>query len=130
VFSRSTKRSSERAAVWFVALLSAPLASQGALTQDEAWALAADVRLYADAYACDEEPLAERLRSTVLLIVAGSGKTGADVVDARQRFLDGLRDRARAGGRPTAAGCAKTLSDLRARLAELESVRFAPPAAR
>ena len=130
VFSPSKKRSSERAAAWFVALLSAPLASHGALTQDEAGALAGDVRLYADAYACGEEPLAERLRSTVLLIVAGSGKTSADVVDARQRFLDGLRDRSRTGGRPTAAACSKTLSDLQTRLAELERVRLAPPAAR
>ncbi len=130
MFWRSKKRSSKRAAVWLAAVLSGPFASHGALTGDEAGALGADVKLYADAYACDEEPLAERLRSTVLLIIAGSGKTGADVVEARQRFLDGLRDRARTGGRPTAAACSKSLSDLRARLAQLESVRLAPPAAR
>lgn len=104
--------------------------AHAAFTDEESATLDADVKLYADVYACDEEPLAERLRSTVLLIVAGSGKTAAEVVMARQRFLDGLRDRARKGGRPTAAGCGRALSDARARLQALESVRLEPPANR
>lgn len=92
--------------------------------------LGADVKLYAEAYACDEEPLAERLRSTVLLIVAGSGKTATDVVEARQRFLDGLRERSKRGGRPNAPACAKALGELRARLDSLESVRLEPAGTR
>ncbi len=111
-------------------MLLAPWAGHGALTDEESAALGADVKLYAEGYACDEEPLAEQLRSTVLLIVAGSGKTATDVVEARQRFLDGLRDRARSGGRPTAGGCAKALGDLRARLHTLQGVRLEPPAPR
>jgi len=111
-------------------MLAAPPASHGAFTEDEAGVLGADVKLYAEAYVCDEEPLAEQLRSTVLLIVAGSGKPSADVIEARQRFLDGLRDRARSGTRPTASGCTKSLADLRVRLRSLENVRLEPPAAR
>lgn len=127
---RWKKHSSDRVAVAVAASICAAAAVHAAFTDEEGAALDADVKLYADAYACDEEPLAERLRSTVLLIVAGSGKTAADVVMARQRFLDGLRDRARKGGRPTAAGCAQTLSDARARLQVLETVRLEPSANR
>lgn len=127
---RWKKRSSELAALVAVASCCAATVALAAFTEDESAALDADVKLYADAYACDEEPLAERLRSTALLIVAGSGKTAADVVMARQRFLDGLRDRARKGGRPAAAGCAQALSDTRARLQALETVRLEPPASR
>lgn len=100
------------------------------MSEDEIAMLDADVKRYANAYACDEEPLAERLRSTVLLIVAGSGKSRADVVDARQRFLDGLRERSRAGGRSTPAECAEALSALRARLEALDRIRLAPAAPR
>lgn len=128
--SRSKKRSSERAAAILAAMLFAPWASYGALTDEERTALGADVKLYADGYACDEEPLAEQLRSTVLLIVAGSGKTATDVVEARQRFLDGLRERARNGGRPSAGACTKAVGDLRARLRALQSVRLEPSAPR
>jgi hypothetical protein len=127
---RWKKRSSDLAAIAVAASLCAATAARAAFTDEEDAALDADVKLYANAYACDEEPLAERLRSTALLIVAGSGKTAADVVVARQRFLDGLRDRARQGGRPTAAGCAQVLSDTRARLQVLETVRLEPPAGR
>lgn len=127
---RWKKRSSDLAAIAVAASFGAATAALAAFTDDESAALDADVRLYADAYACDEEPLAERLRSTALLIVAGSGKTATDVVLARQRFLDGLRDRARKGGRPTAAGCAQALSATRARLQALESIRLEPPASR
>jgi hypothetical protein len=127
---RWKKRSSDRLAAAVAASVCAAAVAHGALTDDESAALDADVRLYADAYACDEEPLAERLRSTVLLIVAGSGKSAADVVMARQRFLDGLRDRIRKGGRPTAAGCTQASSDARARLQVLETVRLEPPAGR
>lgn len=127
---RWKKRSSEFAAGFVAAALCWPAASSAALTDDESATLDADVKLYAEAYACDEEPLAERLRSTVLLIVAGSGKTAADVVLARQRFLDGLRERARKGGRPDAAGCTQAVADARARLHALEMVRLEPPANR
>lgn len=128
---RWKKRSSDLTAVTVAAsLLGAATAAFAGFTDDESAALDADVRLYADAYACDEEPLAERLRSTALLIVAGSGKTATDVVLARQRFLDGLRERVRQGGRPTAAGCAQTLSATRARLQALESIRLEPPPSR
>lgn len=127
---RWKKRSSDLAAIVAAAALSAPAAGQAALTDEESTALDADVKLYADAYACDEEPLAERLRSTVLLIVAGSGKTAADVVLARQRFLDGLRERARKGGRPTAAGCTQAVAAASTRLHTLETIRLEPPASR
>jgi hypothetical protein len=123
---RWKKRSSDLAVLVVAASFCAATAVRAAITDQESAALDADVKLYADAYACDEEPLAERLRSTVLLIVAGSGKTATDVVMARQRFLDGLRDRARKGGRPTAAGCAQALADARARLQALETVRLEP----
>lgn len=127
---RWKKRSSEIAAAVVAAALSLPAGGWAALTEDESATLDADVKLYAEAYACDEEPLAERLRSTVLLIVAGSGKTAADVVQARQRFLDGLRERARKGARPNAAGCTQAVADARARLHALERVRLEPPASR
>ena len=130
MFSRSKKRSSERTAAILAAVLFAPWPGHGALTDEESTALGADVKLYAEGYACDEEPLAEQLRSTVLLIVAGSGKTATDVVEARQRFLDGLRDRARSGGRPGAGACTKAVGDLRARLRALQSVRLEPSAPR
>lgn len=125
---RWKKRSSDLAALVVAASFCAM--AHAAFTDEESAALDADVKLYADVYACDEEPLAERLRSTVLLIAAGSGKTAAEVVMARQRFLDGLRDRARKGGRPTATGCARALSDARTRLQALESIRLEPPANR
>lgn len=127
---RWKKRSSEIAVTFAAAALSWPAGGWAALTEDESTTLDADVKLYADAYACDEEPLAERLRSTVLLIVAGSGKTAADVVLARQRFLDGLRERARKGGRPNAAGCTQAVADASARLHALEMIRLEPPASR
>jgi len=128
VFSRWKKRSSEVGALLAAAALGLAAMADGGLSADEASALAGDVKLYAESHACGEEPQAERLRATVLLLIAGSGKTAADVIDARQRFLDGLRERMRRSGRTE--DCASIRDAMRSRLAELERLRLAPPPAR
>jgi hypothetical protein len=77
------------------------------------------VTLYGDAYACNEEPLADRLRASALLALAGRGRPAQDVIEARQRFLDGLRQRMKAG-RSNPPACEAVISALRTRLGELE----------
>lgn len=105
------------------ALLAVALAWAGtataALSAEEEAALARDVALYGDGYACNEEPLADRLRASALLALAGRGRPALDVIEARQRFLDGLRQRMKAG-RTTAAACDAAISAIRTRLGELE----------
>ncbi len=90
-----------------------------ALSPDEESALGRDVALYGDAYACNEEPLADRLRASALLALAGRGRPAQDVLESRQRFLDGLRQRMKAG-RGSAAACEAVIAALRTRLGELE----------
>ncbi len=75
--------------------------------------------LYGDAYACNEEPLADRLRASALLALAGRGRPAQDVIEARQRFLDGLRQRMKAG-RGNSPACETVINALRARLGDLE----------
>lgn len=91
-----------------------------ALSPEEESALARDVALYADGYACNEEPLADRLRASSLLALAGRGRPAPDVIEARQRFLDGLRQRMKAG-RAGSSTCDAAVAAIRARLAEFDT---------
>ena len=75
--------------------------------------------LFSDGYACNEEPLADRLRASSLLALAGRGRPAPDVIEARQRFLEGLRQRMKSG-RAGSSACDTAVSAIRARLAELD----------
>ncbi|MEO8038147.1 MAG: hypothetical protein ABI794_05215 [Betaproteobacteria bacterium] len=126
--SRWKKRSSEIGTLLIAGALGLDAVAAGGLSAAETTALAADVKLFAESYACNEEPQAERLRATVLLLIAGSGKDAVVVAEARQRFLDGLRERMREPAHPE--GCAFAQDAMRTRLAELERLRLAPPVPR
>ena len=87
-----------------------------------AGALAEDAGLYAAAYVCGEEPDAERLKATALLVLAGSGTAAANVAQARQQFLDQLRKQARL----SRSECRAVRGRLESRLQELDSLRIEP----
>jgi hypothetical protein len=90
------------------------------LSSEEDASVGRDVALFADGYACGEEPQADRLRASSLLALAGRGRPATDVIEARQRFTDGLRARMK-GPRPGASACDAATAALRARLAEFDS---------
>lgn len=104
----------------FAAALSWASSGHAALTAGEEEALDRDVALFADGYACGEEPLADRLRASSLLALAGRGRPSADVIEARQRFIDSLRARMK-GQRPGAAACQAAAAALRERVAEFDA---------
>lgn len=94
--------------------------SRAELSSEEDASVGRDVALFADGYACGEEPQADRLRASSLLALAGRGRPATDVIEARQRFIDGLRARMK-GPRPAASACNAASDALRARLAEFDS---------
>ena len=88
--------------------------------------VAGDADLYAAAYACGEEPDADRLKATVLLLLAGSGVEAATVGQARQQFIDRLRERMRSHSKVSAGECETVRGGLKNRLQALDTYRIEP----
>lgn len=108
---------SQRKVLLSCALVSLIFASASAVNADEATdaaRLKADIALYAEANACGEEPLADRLRAAVLLAEAGRGRSAQHILETRQAFLDGWRERARRPA-PSTAACRTTIDDAQTR---------------
>jgi hypothetical protein len=93
------------------------------LAQEDVPAGSGDVALFASAWVCGEEPLAGRLRATVLLGMAQAGRPAVEIVERRQAFLDGLHEGTRTARRPSAAACGDVVAAVQARLAALTEGR-------
>lgn len=95
----------------FLAISAPAIAAENA---DEAARLKADIALYAETNACGEEPLADRLRAAVLLAEADRGRPAQNILETRQAFLDGWRERARRPA-PSDSACRQTVEQAQAR---------------
>ena len=96
------------------------------LPGETAESVAGDAELYLAAYACGEEPDADRLKATVLLLLAGSGVEAATVRQARQQFVDRLRERMRSHAKVSAGECEAVRGGLKNRLRALDTYRIEP----
>jgi hypothetical protein len=72
--------------------------------------------MFVEASLCGEEPLAERLRATVLLGLAREGQPASAIVAVRQAFLDALRQAGGQGRRPAAGACGDVATRVQSRL--------------
>ncbi len=126
VFWRSPKRSFERFAAPAVILFTISGMARAQLPAEPVQSVADDAVLYAAAYACGEEPDADRLKATVLLLLAGSGVEAAAVGQARQQFVDHLRDRMRSRAKVSTGECETVRGGLKNRLQALDIYRIEP----
>ena len=123
---RSPKRSSERFAAAAAILFAIVGTARAQAPTEAAETIASDAELYAAAYVCGEDPDADRLKATALLFLAGSGVEAATVGQARQQFLDRLRERMRSQAKVTRGECDAVRDRLKARFLALESRRIEP----
>lgn len=124
--SRSPKRSSDRFAALVAILIGVTGAARAQAPTPIPPSIAEDAELHAAAYACGEDPDADRLQATALLLLAGSGVEAATVGQARQQFLDRLRERMRSRAKVAAGECAAVRARLSERLHALEAQRIEP----
>jgi hypothetical protein len=97
-----------------VCLLLYPFSLLAQEREAEAARLQQDIALYAETNACGEEPLADRLRAALLLREVDRGRSGDDIRQTRQAFLDAWRERARRPA-PSTAACRTVLEQAQAR---------------
>lgn len=126
VFWRSPKRSSERLAAAAAILFTMFGMARAQLPAVTAESVSGDADQYAAAYACGEEPDGDRLKATVLLLLAGSGVEAATVGQARQQFIDRLRERMRSHAKVSAGDCKTVRGGLKNRLQALDTYRIEP----
>ncbi len=123
---RSPKHSFERFAAVAAILFSVFGIARAQLPGETAESVTGDAELYSAAYACGEEPDADRLKATVLLLLAGSGVEAATVRQARQQFVDRLRERMRSHAKVSAGECEAVRGGLKNRLRALDTYRIEP----